>query len=223
MGNIPISDYVQRMTWETYLAKMSTSKCCGDHLTLIAISEAHSLQIVVLSSMEAPNNRFVTEIIPKSKEFHQSILICQFNDIFWSPLEPMESTSLSFSTISVPPSPLNKLITTSSYTDHQEDVDENGSNEEEPDANIDGGYLEQSFHGDSDQEEKEEEEEDKKSKRPVSPIKIITEVEEKQSGRSDSELLPKPKVRGTLRISRFQHGRLSSTDPLSSSSFKPIE
>jgi len=98
-GTTTIGDFLDRdlyPNWRSYCNAMSKDSVWGDHLTLVAASEAYSVNIWVLSSVDAPTNderQYVTLISPKKTDLNKTLRLAHYHELHYNSLHPVRRSA----------------------------------------------------------------------------------------------------------------------------------
>jgi len=99
-------DRDQYPSWENYVKHMSGNRAWGDHLTLLAATEAFGVNLWVLSSIEVPesptatenNNgidQYITTLSPRIARPSKTARLAHYHELHYTSLHPDPSSSLA--------------------------------------------------------------------------------------------------------------------------------
>jgi len=97
-------DRDQYPSWENYCYYMSGSRAWGDHLTLVAATEAFGVNLWILSSVEVPDSpestktgvdQYITTLTPRLTKAHKTARLAHYHELHYTSLHPNPSLANS--------------------------------------------------------------------------------------------------------------------------------
>jgi len=102
-------DRDQYPSWENYCYYMSGSRAWGDHLTLVAATEAFGVNLWILSSVEVPDSpeptkigfdQYITTLSPRIAKPNKTARLAHYHELHYTSLHPNPSLDLTTTTTS---------------------------------------------------------------------------------------------------------------------------
>jgi len=100
-------DRDQYPSWENYCYYMSGSRAWGDHLTLLAATEAFGVNLWILSSVEVPDSpetikhdfdQYITTLSPRIAKPNKTARLAHYHELHYTSLHPNPSLDISTTT-----------------------------------------------------------------------------------------------------------------------------